>query len=290
LPNVEQLEKYSDATNVHVLLSLFLSGEFQKPTIDVPDTIDKKKNTTWYILSYSDIHAVLLDVLVYSKSKFPTDADFQKYLEDYLLFIYLLDKLVTSSTFTDLSLQSKFLYQPLTDELKKLRIHDLFTKIRFEQLHLLMIDKLKGKGLPFVHPKVAKTVLPDIVIHTNYTNAQGLLDVSFHINKKYIVGVQIQDNQFRMFLNAGKKKDADKLLTAIENYNSKEGKQNWFSVGGNEAIKFEGKNKTEKYNFFKPGFHYKKFRIGNDETVDSILNLIVLVMEKYNAEYKDLGL
>jgi len=90
---------------------------------------------------------------------------------------------------------------PISSQMEKLRLRDVYNKLIFSQLKTLLDVKLKAKGIK-------------CETHFDFTNNQGLLEAKLDFNNpKYSVGIQIQGGQYRQFIHGDySDSDIDKWL------------------------------------------------------------------------------
>ncbi len=169
----------------------------------------EQKVTGWVVCDYKKL-ADSLDLKVISC---PDITQYQKdIIEDYKGFIGNLHQL---SRLWTLDVRSK--YFPSEECLKlydDLRLNDLFEKQRFNQMVELLIGELGKKSVvsvrggdisPIKNESLPETFLKNhkdkVYIHHDYTNGKGLLDIKIVAPaENYIVGIQLQGNQYRHYV------------------------------------------------------------------------------------------
>ncbi|WP_150466967.1 hypothetical protein [Francisella sp. SYW-9] len=151
------------------------------------------------------------------------------------------------------------------ESLREIKMHDIFLKGLYESFacaiydELYKLDKLKSKVEYTSKPNNHK----NISIYHGFTNSSGLVDIKYRVNDNFFIGIQIQGNQYRHFVELfdSSKKDICNLLKSISKDNL------WFSFGDdidegkiypNKSSKkcklynqFKGKNSVFKYKYFK---------------------------------------
>lgn len=259
----EQLKKYQnlykkEENKKYILLSL------KKPTFE---------NDEWLYLEYSTLLTQFENMI--NKEINP----YHKYLlTDYINFInILLKNFLPLINIEEIEICN--LYKKGTDEnnliekLTTLRMHDFFLKGLFEDMANLLINKpsaiCNNEEFKFSNKKIFDCEENIFSITFSMSRAQGLLDVKYKIGD-FIIGIQIQGEQYRQFIEGEKKekiKDISKKLL--------ESKQ-WFQFSNQldktEELTYPIKGEFNKFNSSNWLFLYRsiKINIANEALFDMI--------------------
>ncbi|MBK2092928.1 PD-(D/E)XK nuclease family protein [Francisella philomiragia] len=278
IANIEQLQKYAkleaknfgkeykDIENVkNILLSL------KKPTIE----LDK-----WEHVSYD----TLLDF--FKKLKID-DQYHQSLIDDYVRLVQIIkENIINKIDIKKVQLGDLFVKNEENQDskdlesLRTIKMHDIFLKGLYEDFAFEIKKQLCNEY------NVEYTKEPssngNISVYHGFTNSSGLVDIKYRVNDNFYIGIQIQGNQYRHFVELfdNSKKDVCNLLKSISDANL------WFSFGADihkdKIYPHESSKKCKLYNQFKGKnsiFKYKYFKI------DGIPNDNVIVRVKNDIEH-----
>ncbi len=187
IPGLSQLENYKNKdpqADNYVLLSLVM--DFPKK--------DEMEETDWKVYNYKDLHDALLkdvpiDATIYEK----------ELISDYSVFIYSLHQLVQcwKREVTD----DQPFVQKRNPKIEECRLHDLYDKLRFSQLALMLQNQLNHTGVD---------------VNMGYSNQSGILDVTIKC-REYELMIQVQGNSYRhaCVWKSKNRKDCDTLWQQI---------------------------------------------------------------------------
>jgi hypothetical protein len=260
LPNYEQLVKYTtqDQSETYVLLSLVSPPFSQNGKVYIPEF-----NKTWTCISYQDLAHLLQGIVLEIEAMNPYHANI---ITDYIQLVLSLYDLtldvigeIRSDRYNYYGSNNKSF-----ETFREIRMHDFFLKLKHEMIALEFYKETHQRfpDLHFVPSKKWEDAkAEEVFVGSGFTNASGLSEIKYVITEKadspIILGVQIQGNQFRLFVEADKKisfKVADQLL----NHNL------WFDfskaveLGVTEIVKYPKLSKQNKpFNTYSQTFFYQ---------------------------------
>ena len=259
MPYKEQLEKYAKNTGkdqCYILLSLIK-----------PDFIDASQsfqgeNGTWQYLSYGELASKLKTLA--DKYKPTIKKKDLHYLEDYIEFIAALDafakclKINFKEDQFDFYGGTIYLDKPYNEpylRTQDLRMHDLFLKTKYLQIRNKIERKCKD-----TFPSIYNN---NIHIHTGFSNSSANITVYYQFNNSSQVGIQLQNQQFRMYTQISA--DKTKALSFANELNNQ---KLWFDFKNGatkhstDTIKGNGR-KIAGYNSYSGTFIYKYVILDN---------------------------
>lgn len=282
IPVYEQLRNYTtdDSSEHYVLLSLtkptFLTNNNK---IKIPEL-----NREWDYINYYYL-AVMFEELI------PTIKESNEYhaliIEDYVKLIKVLHSL-TEEIYEHTKEGMYDFYQnyKLMGPLKGIRLHDFYLKLNHEiiaaELHKRIKDELPNINL-VANKNWKKAIAGEVFTGSGFTRGSGISEVKYVIGEKYespvIVGVQIQDVQFRLYIES-KKGFAIKFAQKLFDENL------WFNfstlndLSSNIRVSQEypqnrGTNKT--FNTYSNEFFYRSVKLESckiSDLVDSIMSYV----------------
>lgn len=266
LVHLSQLERYSNNTTEnknYILLSL------SKPTFEISEESSfNLKGVNWFYLSYSDYNLFIEELSNKARSSYH-----QNLFKDYNTFI---TGLVEIEKISALRLSDKFDFHSTTfDKIYKslidLRLHDFYLKRKYESLCNLIFLNTKECGLTrlnFGEQSDWETEIGELTFGSGMTNSQGLSDIKFKVATNLLLGIQIQGENFRLFIE-----DKDGGLA----YKVKEillDKSLWFTFSrfGESAVYPKG---LKGFNKYGNTFYYKSVKLGAGYSVEEIVNIVV---------------
>ena len=101
---------------------------------------------------------------------------------------------------------------PSINDYKELRINDLRHKIIYSKMFAELKEKLDIESETGVG--TTKEIFEkrhNLTIGYGMTNATGLIEAKVRINDKYLLGIQIQGNQYRHFIEFSSSKNVKEL-------------------------------------------------------------------------------
>lgn len=150
---------------------------------------------------------------------------------------------------------------------KELRIDDLRHKIIYSKMFAELKEKLEMFS-PETGVGTTKEIFEkkhNLTIGYGMTNATGLIEAKVRINDDYLLGIQIQGNQYRHFIEFSSSKNVKELKP--EEFQGLFGNKT-FDIHNQKTCSYRN---TEK----KKTFQYVYRIIGKDETVDDVIINIV---------------
>ena len=258
-------DRKEDRYITFILLSLW--KDLPKDILPVKQNVVLNPESRWTIKSYDDLSRQLSNV----DSKF-TDLN-KKVLVDYTNFISSLDNLANSAWKIKDSdcwgviypwKQRKYEEDPYV----KLRIHDLWEKIHYEQLLKFLMDKLKEKNVKITQDKDEyknQKDSPIVLCSSGYAHNIGLFEVWVkNDDEDYII--QVQGNSYHRGYLCGEGTNLEDLRCS---YFLREMKGLEFSykkkkVGGESLYSFKDSNRTKV-------FYYSKAEIDSGTKISRII-------------------
>ena len=271
LPYLSQLQKYSKKPNAkksYVLLSLsepvFFNG---KKELQIDDTL-------WHYLSYGELRKELSSLSKKLKN------GYHKYiLRDYINFIKCLiyiDKEINV-------LNEKFDFHSVENLhhklLKEIRLTDFYLKKKYELFAFRVYKEIKKENsdvLEFNHPLDWKCDKQEIFIGYNMTRGMGLMDVKYKLLKNLVLGIQIQGDHYRMFVEDKNSKDD----TLCENAKKLLDDRSWFLFDESLPNGTVYPKKDKVFNTFSKTFFYKYIKLGTKIDMSKLIEIIVKDFKK----------
>ena len=167
IPTQKQLDGYcNDKLKVENYVLLSLATEF-------PDKTAIEKDTCWKICSYADLAGVL-------ETKFDGLTPYeQSLINDYRTFILSLHELA-QQWINEVTADSLFITKR-PDKVEECRLHDLYDKLRFSKLALMLQEKLTDTN---------------VGVGMGYSNQTGMLDVTIPYENHQLM-IEVQGNSYR---------------------------------------------------------------------------------------------
>lgn len=276
IPNKNQLDRYMQKGEYHVLLSLVR---------DFPnrDLIEK----CWKIIHYDDLANALIEQI---RNNAIADDYHQNLIKDYCQSIKLLSDEVNERK---LEYSSSFL--PDSKQSRELRINDLKEKLRFSQMAIKLSHKLQKKGFEPMHDVYRDEMFSAkfkpspkaVFINFGMTRSLGLLEIKVKASENLAYVVQIQGEQYRHALelyNTQNNENANWAKFAVA------AQRSWFlrinpddkpfnlvgKLDDSEIEIYPIKNSKNKvFNKYGSEFLYQSVKIQKNMTVDDVLESIV---------------
>jgi hypothetical protein len=229
IPNKEQLDKYYEdyqslakEKDQFVLLSLMK-----------PEDFEEKDVKQWTIKTYKDLSRALRLALKKTENTLPTlkgKITFKNLIEEYIDFVTALSNLEEHIDTKKEDSYDFFDGDISGNNFRKLRIHDLVLKLKFQQIKALIKKDLEASQLAGykIAGQLTKKIQPEpytIYLNTDFTNSKALVDATVclgkimqngrDINLKHCLSVQLQGDQLRYcsYLHNTIIKKEDKLST-----------------------------------------------------------------------------
>ena len=201
LPDVEQIKKYQETikkkkeTATFILISLIPPGE---------DFLDDLKDVS--VVSYDDILKFLSEINLANRYH-------EAMIEDYRLLISTLLTIKNNSEISNESAPHAFC--PVDEDvLRELRLFDVAQKIRASCFARMLDKALIGLNLPEYDLLKQKT-------EVSLSNSIGLVSIKFGFqniskNVDLLLGIQIQGNQYRLFVESTNGADVQKIAKSLK--------------------------------------------------------------------------
>jgi len=269
IPYIEQLNKYekyeiknfnSNCKNIKYILL----------TIKEP----KIKSYNWIYINYTEITEFLQNMNINNK--------YHSFLiQDYINFINLLKNNIVDNINLD-KFQISNLYNKdyeeniILNNLQDIKMHDFYLKGLFEEFSFKVYEYLKTKikNLNIIFGKKVEEE-KSIFITNGMTRSQGLLDVKYKI-KDIIIGIQIQGNQYKQFIEGSNKENIIKISNDFDKKNL------WFNfINSNDVKEIYPKIKDKVFNKYNSRdwlFQYKSIKI------DGLTNNELMIMIHKDVE------
>ena len=187
IPTQKQLDGYcNDKLKAENYVLLSLATEF-------PDKAVIKEENIWKICNYADLAKVLETI---PDGLTPYEREL---INDYRTFILSLHKLA-QQWISEVTPDSPFITER-PDKVEECRLHDLYDKLRFSQLALMLQEQLSGT---------------DVSVGMSYSNQTGILDVTIRYEDHRLM-IQVQGNSYRhaCVWNDKERKECDSLWKHI---------------------------------------------------------------------------
>jgi hypothetical protein len=274
IPNYEQLKRYTtkNSSENYILLSL------TKPTFLADDNQFKiaELNREWNFISYQVLAEMFREIAPVINDK---NSYHSMIIKDYIELaeaLHALTNQIYESTkagvYDFYNTQNEFM-----NLLREIRLHDFYLKLNHEIIASEFAQKIK-KEIPdinLVPSKPWKDVRSsEVFAASGFTRGTGISEVKYAIGEKngypVIMGVQIQGNQFRIYI------ESNKLIAynyAKEIYDNKL----WFDFspvvkkGIAENYEYPVSGKVNKlFNTYSNEFYYRSVKLKKCTIVDLI--------------------
>jgi hypothetical protein len=299
LPYRSQLDSYAEKQesakkesieNHYILMSLYKPSFVDHNNCYV-SKLENDKSVKWHYMSYAELADRLTNNVAI---EFRDTKYYALIIDDYIKFIHELNR---SSDYIRSSVNELFYLSHSNQDWKKfqdIRMGDFYEKLRYAILSERLYDKL-------ISEKVCKNVIMGvnpgtckdkelgkdrdaIYINTGMSRSNGLIDVKMIIDPEHatssrtVVGIQIQDGQFRRLVETNAK---DKAIDAvIKNPKIKDwfvGRDEGFDAGS--KVKKQIDNEDIRYNSFKESFVYRWKKMQSC-SLDELVNIIINEIKK----------
>ncbi|EMI09195.1 PD-(D/E)XK nuclease family protein [Anoxybacillus gonensis] len=289
IPTYEQLLNYTTTDErVHYLLLSLIKPAFAQENKVYINELDKE----WKCINYYDLAQILKELVGEVQEKNSYHANI---IKDYIDLAISLHNL-TEEINGDIRKEA-YNYgtnSNILDQFREVRLHDFFLKLKHEMIAVEFYKEIKQRipGIKLVpYKKWEKANVGEVFVGSGFTNGSGISEVKYVIGERFgspiILGVQIQDTQFRLFTESSKRisiKIAEQLFR----------NNLWFNFS--EAVKSEI---TEKEEYPKPGIKGKKFNTYSQPffyrsvklrecPIDSIVKIVTLYIDYIHREKQNL--
>ncbi len=256
-----------------------------EPTFFINNKFILKGDIEWHYFSYKKLSKVLTGLVAKIRDNYHTGL-----INDYIGFI---DELIKIDELCQINKNDMFDFHnddsngSTLKQLKEIRLHDFYLKRKYELLAFKIYSKLKENNKPLLafNEKLdwnSFNVKQRVFVGFGMTRSLGLFDMKYRINNNLILGVQIQGEHFRLFIEDNSGEQAEKIKEKLLNDGL------WF----NFASSFDNPKiyplESYKQNFNKYGktFFYKSVKLGTDKAVDEIINIVLSYVDqiKQNLE------
>lgn len=285
LPRYEQLRDYttSNMTEHYLLLSLTKPNFLAQNNKIMILEYDRE----WNYINYLHFSEILEEIIPEIESN---NSYHSLIIGDYIQFVKILNDLTEEVYYTAIKGRYDF-YQKQNkwiSSLKTIRMHDFYLKLNHEVLATELYNRIQNEIgnvvlVPGKNWKKAKN--QEVYTDSGFTRGSGITDAKYVIGQKadspVIVGIQIQDVQFRLFIESNKefaKEIAHKLLD----------NNLWFDFSYlTDAILLDGKqypdNPNKQFNTYSGEFYYRSVKLKNcncRELIDQMLNYLKYIHEE----------
>lgn len=270
LPHIDQLQKYTLKTKNKYKKAYRLLLSLAEPNFTLPEE--------WIHLTY-DEYKNFLETL---KTKNSYHNSLKK---DYILLLDFLLKINDDCRINDDDFFD-FHNNISLKQVQKLRLHDLYLKKKYENLSNKLYAEVK-KQYPDLN--ITNKVLDanmDVYFESGMTRSQGLLGFKFRLHDFYFLIIQLQGDSYKMgieYLPPYGEFEQDKAENTIELARKMTDK--WFSFGNKINRLKESDNKIiyppkKEFNKYGNTFYYKSIRLGQNISINSIIEIILEDIEK----------
>lgn len=258
VPDKEQLIAYKNKSNENdlFLLLTLLEPNFQTDKVG------------WEMITYDKL-IVLLDLLAVEIK----ENNYYHYniLTDYIYFIKTLTSLIEN---IKINISDDFynFYGDIFWEFKKIRLHDLYLKHKYNDLinhiYVFLNEKLHEdiikKEKRYSHEKNKG----EIIITFNLVQGKGVINIDYSNENEIIFGIMLSGDRYNLYLYAW----GENLKRKVEIANRLRQEKKWFTfdfVPENQTYPKKGKD----YNKFGEMI-YRSAKISKDIKLDNLLNQI----------------
>lgn len=247
IPYAEQLNEYSKGRDLQTTRFILLS--LTDPIFFTDKAHVTQDGHTWQWVDYQMLSAELESLMPEGYSG--------QVVQDYISFVQSLHEIAQKAS-TIFKTTDNFLNYSPYDELKAIRIHDLFDKWRFAWLSQHLRSRLKKGCQPETHFAM--------------TRGAGLLEIGFvSADETLKVGVQLQGTLLRQFISVDpsiKNKAANYARKLIDD-------ELWFMKNGEPLSGKRGKDEFCSYSgTFLYRYEELKERLSADELCDRIVKML----------------
>ncbi len=261
IPTKEQLERYSinDDSKNYVLLSL------SKPIFfDSNQQYTSENGTIWQYMSYDELKKGLNNIV-----DLIDDVYHKLIVKDYINFITELIKIDELCIIYE---DDTFTFIEEYSELKEIRMHDFYQKRKYELLAHMVYKNLQEKYDENIveYGRVSNWEKKNkIFVNSGMTRSVGLLEIKYLIANNIVLGIQIQGNSYRKFIE----------FKISEGFNIEELKHSllekklWFDFHSHilKTYPFNPKG----FNKFGKSFYYRSINISSTATLREVINMII---------------
>jgi hypothetical protein len=282
IPDQSQLNKYAEeikGTHIGFMLLSLTRPEFLS---DGKTSIVLENGETWHYLSYVDLAKKLRDLA----DLVPAETYHRQLLDDYIKYITHLDALQYELIIKWEEPAANFFgVQKEIDDLKKIRVHDLIEKLRYNQIAQRVRDVLRREKFNVQEDGELWDASPGTVfVKAAMAHGVGLVDLKYLLINdahagKLILGVQVQGNHFRLVVEVPKGGSA--LAAANRLFEPSAGNKIWFDFkllsNGSEEFPKKG-----QFNRFGNVFYYRSKRLSDispQSLVDAIVSYTLLIQK-----------
>ncbi|AOZ94939.1 hypothetical protein [Paenibacillus crassostreae] len=254
IPNYAQLEAYStDAQEYYLLLSLSKPHFFHGPNLVI-------KGCEWRCMNYAELACLISEIipLVFEQNLYHG-----KILEDYVTFIRILQE-ISSAGNQDNELYDLYQDHSQLEILRKLRLDDFYIKQKHAQITSEFTYQIRNR-LPNLllvpEKKWDEGKLNEVFSGSGFTRGTGISEVKYvvkiHRNSPVILGIQVQGEQFRLFVETKEqaREVAEQLYKSGVWFNLDEAKK----IPGFGSIEYPLKDK--RFNGFGDTFMYRSVKV-----------------------------
>jgi hypothetical protein len=231
----------------------------------------KGREVIWHYITYRKLADALEKFVPEIRKRDGYHGDL---LEDYLGFVRDLDELQSDfSVEWESDASSFFIPNAEMDQVRITRLHDLVDKIRYDQLAWRAQELLQREGFCVMYggeltPRHVKKLLESnrgvkVFVGSAMTRGTGICDVKYVLAVNHgtplMLGVQLQANNLKLFLEVDDKRKAKNLADAL--WQPRRGERIWYRFSGVSASSHEfPKNGT--FNKYGKTFFYRSTRLG----------------------------
>jgi hypothetical protein len=278
IPYIEQLNKYE----LKQFDSNFTNIKYMLLTLKEP----KIKSDNWIYINYNELIEYLKNMAIsnqYHHFLVHDYIDFINILYENIVKCIDLEKILISNLYDKNSEENT-----LIEQLTNVKMHDFYLKGLFEEFSYVVYEKIEQeyKNLKVYFAENPKDIESNsLSILHGMTRSVGLMEIKYKIKDK-IIGIQIQGNQYRHFLECDAKIVEDKAKTLNDN-------KLWFNFSNSNANPNEIYPLNEKKDFNRfssrvgTPFLYKSIKINgltNDELMEMIIKDVKILIELKNIK------
>lgn len=215
LPNIEQLEKYSEDLNGYRISKAVFTGLINPYLEEQTKTAIKgrKEEIQWTFCNYNDIATKIKEFALRSKS-----VEIKSQISQIIEYCDIINNMATVLNYEINNRKNIFSFEH-SEDLRGIRLDSLFTMLKAASF----VDYINRNRRDI--PKPPKPF--ELDIHQSYNNSNATIDVRFSNKKEgskswLTIGVQIQGNQYRLMAERNSDHSCEEVYKQFE--------KNWFNI------------------------------------------------------------
>ncbi|GEM_PF-4069613 len=235
----------------------------------------------WAVMDYEELAKELKSILPTVEKN---DLYHGRLLSDYVEFISLLNNIARETRIDSTSNENFFAFKESMASLIKHRMHDLVYKRIYSDMSHIVAAKLRDRDIAVRLGDVKDGRKGDIYVDSNFTNMTGMFTAYYVVLENKEVGgpcllfIQVQDNQFRLFLYLKNKKRSVEVARILAE------EKIWFNFDRVESFGIKRKRKEKPFNRFL-GSHLYRYKLIDNISPDKLAEVTIeyIKQAKMNA-------